>query len=178
MLSRKKKLRETAWWNLYCKGLPEGPTAYHMGTTGLFQISAHLHAGEAEIIYSYTPACLGVQSCPLGTPWTSLPVPSVHGFPGNKNGLGSCFLLQEVFPIQGSNPCLLHLQQLAADSLPLEPPGKPLYIPIPNINMYITHTHMYSHTQAKISHWFPLIQIHLWVIFQTSFPKGAVKVKP
>ena len=37
-------------------------------------------------------------------------------FPSNNTGVGFHFLLQGIFPIQGSNPCLLHWQ---ADSLPL-----------------------------------------------------------
>ena len=34
-------------------------------------------------------------------------------------GVGCHFLLQRIFPIQGSNPCLLHLLHWQADSLPL-----------------------------------------------------------
>ena len=43
-------------------------------------------------------------------------------FPCKSTGVGCHFLLQGIFPIQGSNPHLLHLQ---ADSLLLAPPGKP-----------------------------------------------------
>ena len=43
--------------------------------------------------------------------------------PGRNTGVGCHFLLQGIFPTQGSNPCLLHWQ---VDSLPLtEPPLKP-----------------------------------------------------
>ena len=46
----------------------------------------------------------------------TLPGSSPHGnFPGNKTGVGSHFLLQEIFLTQGSNPHLLHWQ---AGSLP------------------------------------------------------------
>ena len=38
--------------------------------------------------------------------------------------MGCHALLQEIFPIQGSNLCLLHLLHWQADSLPLVPPGK------------------------------------------------------
>ena len=38
--------------------------------------------------------------------------------PGKNTGVGCYFLLQRIFPTQGSNPCLLHWQ---ADSLPLSP---------------------------------------------------------
>ena len=53
--------------------------------------------------------------CPAGLlcPWNS---------PGKNTGLGCHFLLQEIFPTQGSNLSLLHWQ---ADSLPLEPSAKP-----------------------------------------------------
>ena len=35
------------------------------------------------------------------------------------------FLLQGIFPTQGSKPCLLRFLHWQADSLPLAPPGKP-----------------------------------------------------
>ena len=45
------------------------------------------------------------------------------GSVGNREGnrVGCPVLFQGVFPTQGSNPSLLHLQ---VDSLPTEPPGK------------------------------------------------------
>ena len=49
----------------------------------------------------------------FATPWNS---------PGQNTGVGSLFLLQGIFPTQGANPGLLHLQ---VDSLPAEPQGKP-----------------------------------------------------
>ena len=39
--------------------------------------------------------------------------------------VGYCFLLQEIFPIQGLNPCVLHLLNWWADSLSLSHPGEP-----------------------------------------------------
>ena len=42
-------------------------------------------------------------------------------FPGQNIGVGSLSLLQGIFPIQGSNPGLLHCRH----SLPAEPLGKP-----------------------------------------------------
>ena len=41
-------------------------------------------------------------------------------FPGKKARVGCHFLLQRIFPTQGSNPGLLHCR----NSLPSEPPGK------------------------------------------------------
>ena len=42
--------------------------------------------------------------------------------PGKSTGVGCHFILQGIFPTQGSNLGLLHGQ---VDSLPLRPPGKP-----------------------------------------------------
>ena len=49
----------------------------------------------------------------LYSPWNS---------PGQNIGEGGLSILQGIFPTQGSNPGLPHLQE---DSLPAEPPGKP-----------------------------------------------------
>ena len=43
-------------------------------------------------------------------------------YTGQSTGMGSLALLQGIFPTQGLNPGLSHLQ---ADSLPAEPQGKP-----------------------------------------------------
>ena len=58
------------------------------------------------------------------TPWTIVHQAPLYPcyFPGKNTGEGCHFLLQGIFPIQGSNLCLLHWQ---ADSLLSEPPGKP-----------------------------------------------------
>ena len=42
-------------------------------------------------------------------------------FPGRSTGVGCHFLLQRIFPTQGSNPGLPHCKQML---LPSEPPGK------------------------------------------------------
>ena len=71
--------------------------------------------------------CSDSQSCltlsdPLGD---SLPGSSIHGNLPSKNiGVGCHFLLQGIFPAQGSNPHFLHLLHWQVDSLPLPPPGK------------------------------------------------------
>ena len=59
--------------------------------------------------------CLVTHSClTLCDPMDCSPSgSSVHGdSPGKNTGVGCCALLQEAFPIQGSNPCLLHLPVL------------------------------------------------------------------
>ena len=53
------------------------------------------------------------------TPLDCSPPDSSDRFPGKNGGVGCHFLLQGIFPIQGSNPCLLWLLQLQVDSLPL-----------------------------------------------------------
>ena len=50
----------------------------------------------------------------LYSPWDS---------PGQNSGVGGLSLLQRIFPTQGSNPDSPTLQ---VDSLPAEPPGKPM----------------------------------------------------
>ena len=55
--------------------------------------------------------CLGTQSCPTlcNPPDCSPPDSSVHGdFPDKNTGVACHALLQGIFPIQGSNPGLMH----------------------------------------------------------------------
>ena len=61
-------------------------------------------------------------------------------YPGKNTGVGCHFLLQGIFPTQGSNPCLLHWQ---ADSLPLS------HLESPNIAPDIT-----EYKLTKVSSWF------------------------
>ena len=70
--------------------------------------------------------CLVAKSCPpvLWPPWTvATMLLCTWDFPGNNTGLGCHFLLQGIFPTQGSNLCFLHWQ---ADSLPLSHKGSPV----------------------------------------------------
>ena len=53
------------------------------------------------------------------TPWTSPPVSCPWNFTGKNTGVTCHFLLQGIFPMQGSNPGLLHLLHWQADSLPV-----------------------------------------------------------
>ena len=46
-------------------------------------------------------------------------------FPGKNTGVGCRFLLQGIFPTQGSNLLILNLLYWQVDSLPLVPPEKP-----------------------------------------------------
>ena len=58
----------------------------------------------------------GLQPARLLCPWDSL---------GKNTGVGCHDLLQQIFPTQGSNSCLLCFQPWQVGSLPREPPGKP-----------------------------------------------------
>ena len=54
------------------------------------------------------------------TPWAvARQAPLSTEFSGQENWSGLTFLLQEIFPVLGSNPHLLHLLCWQADSLPL-----------------------------------------------------------
>ena len=58
------------------------------------------------------------------TPWTVACKASLSmSFPGKSTGMRYYFLLQGIFPTQGSNLLLLCLLHWHADPLPLAPPG-------------------------------------------------------
>ena len=64
----------------------------------------------------------------FSTPWTVAPsLLRSWNFPGKNTGVGCHFLLQRVFVVQGSNPCLLHWQ---VGSLPLSHQGSPCESPV------------------------------------------------
>ena len=62
-------------------------------------------------------ATRGLEPTRLLRPWDS---------PGKNTGVGCRFLLQGIFPTQGSNPGLPHCRQTQADAVTSEPPGKPV----------------------------------------------------
>ena len=82
--------------------------------------SAHLtymQISESEVAQSCSALC-----CPMAC---SLPGSSIHGiFQARSTGVGCHFLLQVIFPTQGSNSGLPHHRQMLLIS---ELPGKPLY---------------------------------------------------
>ena len=69
------------------------------------------HSGVSGSLWSY-----GLWPTRLLCPWDS---------PDKNTGVGSHALLQGIFLTQGCNPHFLGLLHRQADSLPLEPPGKP-----------------------------------------------------
>ena len=90
----------------------------------------HFVESSPENVYVVVVCCLVTKSCPtlqqphglqpsgLLCPWDS---------PSNNTGVGCPFLLQRIFPTQGSNPHLLHWQ---VGSLPLNRVGSPkMFIP-------------------------------------------------
>ena len=61
------------------------------------------------------------------TPWAvANQAPLPWNSPGKNTAVGYHFLLQRIFPAQGSNPRFLHLLHQQAGSLPPAPPGKPI----------------------------------------------------
>ena len=73
---------------------------------------------DYEYVFSHVQLCGPINCSPPGS--------SVHGiFQARNTGAGHHFLLQAIFPTQGSNLYLLCLLHWQADSLPLAPPGKP-----------------------------------------------------
>ena len=58
----------------------------------------------------------------LATPWQPCQAPCPWDSPGKNTGVGCHFLLQGIFPTQGSDLRLLHWQ---TDSLPLSHQGSP-----------------------------------------------------
>ena len=57
------------------------------------------------------------------TAWTVARLPCPWNFPSKNTRMGFHFLLQGIFPTQGSNLLLLCLLYWQVDSLPLAPPG-------------------------------------------------------
>ena len=75
------------------------------------QTTTHVRAQSLSCVSFFETH--GLWPARLLRPWDS---------PGKSTRVGCHFLLQGIFPSQGSNPCLLHWQ---ADSLPLSHQGRP-----------------------------------------------------
>ena len=93
------------------------------GCTELDQTKTTQHARTQNVVALMAKLCQtllqphGLEPARLLCPWV---------FPGKNTGAGCHFLLQGIFPTQGSNPPFLHWQ---ADSSTTEPPGKPTCMP-------------------------------------------------
>ena len=93
-------------------------TVFRSGPFTLFNITKDNK--ELLFICSYSVAQSCLTLCDL---WDCSPPFSLSmGFPSKNTGVGWYFLLQGIFPTQGSNPRLLHWQ---ADSSPLSHWGSP-----------------------------------------------------
>ena len=68
-----------------------------------------------------------LRACMCAKSFLTLCDPMHSSQPGKNYGVGCCALLQGIFPIQGLNLRLLCLLHWQAGSLPLVPPGKPIY---------------------------------------------------
>ena len=77
----------------------------------------------------------GLQFIKLFCPWNS---------PSQNTGVDCHFLLQGIFPTQGSNPCLQRLLHWQADSLPVAPPGKPNLLVPCNLEKYFQLSQLLS----------------------------------
>ena len=87
---------------------------------------------------------LPLQAQSFSQVWLCEPVFSVHGiFPGKNTGMGCHFLLQRVFPTQGSNSCFLHLLRLLHCRLVLYPWGG------------VTRHWKFQHSIQGCFHWQP-----------------------
>ena len=106
-------------WKLLSKGSVWRRTAHHQSRVWETIWDPQAHGGWGWLSRSVVSDSLWshrLQPARLLCPWDS---------PGKNTGVGCHFLLQGIFPMQGSNLSLLHLLHRQADSLPLVPPGKP-----------------------------------------------------
>ena len=98
-----------------------------------------------QILYDRIYCFCLVMSDSFAVPWTvACQVPLSRGFTSKINGEGCHFLLQGIFPTQGSNLHLLHWQ---VGSLPLSHQGSPDRINLLKSNKFIEVTTHLSITQ-------------------------------
>ena len=107
----------SSWLKINIRGFPGGPV---VPWWSVFPLQG---AWVQPLVWEVPPA-VSVQVAQsfrlFETPRT---IHRLWNSPGQNTGVDSHSLLQGIFPTQGSNPGLPHWQ---ADSLPGEPPGKPL----------------------------------------------------
>ena len=84
-------------------------------------------------------------------------------FLSKNTGMGSYFLLQGIFPTQGSNLGLLHWQA-DSDSLPSEPPGKKMHKVIVDYMKYIDKVYRLMLAYSKDS-----VNFIITVLYNSSF---------
>ena len=77
--------------------------------------------GAPALLAACFSTCMHAQSHPTLQPHGPQPTRLLlcpQDSPGKNTGVGGHFLLQGIFPTEGLNPCLFHLLQWQADSLP------------------------------------------------------------
>ena len=104
------------------------PSPYHNGkpcdlSEFYANVKCHVYYQNAFQSHTYTVSykAYGVQPVRLLNSWD---------FPGKNTGMDYHFLLQGIFPMQGSNPGFPHCKQ----TLLSEPPGKPIFQHIAQIS--------------------------------------------
>ena len=125
---------------------------------GLFHVLFPLPDNLFNLLHQtnfYSPFCAQLLNHVqlFATPWTvAHQAPLPVGFPRQHTGVGCHVLLQGIFPTQGSNPHLLHLESFTA-----EPSGMPTH-PLGLTNMSLTRevfpdTFSESHAPLLFSHY-------------------------
>ena len=94
-------LKEQRFWNILLAGLEVRKMDFN-------KLKIDLQVADKYMSDSLQP--YGLKPVMLLYPWKS---------PSKNSGGGCQFLLQGIFPTQGSNPCLLHLLQRQVASLPV-----------------------------------------------------------
>ena len=97
------------------------------------------------------PTLCNLVDCRLLCPWDS---------PGKNTGVACHFPLQGIFPIQGSNPGLLHWTP--EDSLPSELPGKPMYKDLRVLNSGYKFSHFSFWSGVLNTQVFCLLSLVSW----------------
>ena len=130
----------------------------------IFVYVFHILAVHACSVISDMSNCLwshGLQPTSLLCPWNSS---------GKNTGVGCHALLQGIFPTQGSSPQLLHLLHWQAGSLPLAPPGKPIY------GLFFVSKQRKSLAEHKPLHTMGVQ--YIWLMYQKRKWKGLWFVLP
>ena len=95
-------------------------------------------------------------------------------FPGKNTWVGCHFLLQGIFPTQGSNPRLLHLLHWQADFTPVSP-GKPFDILAMHLIFYKIPTMWLRSKNIKVCFQIKISFIKFFV--EQKFPKQEIKLQ-